>query len=364
MAPMYTVSIYDSAGVLKAISQDYTSLQIAKAVNAPDAAVLTYNINDAFVDQFLSNGAIIEILREDTAAGISATTEFSGIIRRVTRTYAEQNIIEVMALGMLDILRQRVIAYKAGILNRSKYVSVPAEQIIKNLFNYNVNVQATTANGRALNGTITGMNTTASAGTGNVLSLECAYANLLSTMQDVADAGGGDFSLTYTAPASWLLTWHLGQLGTDRTATVRLSVPLGTVGELVVDFDRVDDFNAVIVGGTGEGAARLVATRPASLPTGLSLREKFVDAKSQKKSAIASLQALGTSVLVRERKRREYSATLLQNAALRYGRDYFIGDLVTILWGTTTVTQKIVGVDLSFSADGKESVDVSLAPNS
>jgi hypothetical protein len=63
------------------------------------------------------------------------------------------------------------------------------------------------------------------------------------------------------------------------------------------------------------------------------------------------------------RKRITYTATLLQNAALRYGRDYFLGDLVTILDGTTAITQKVQGIDLAFSADGKESIDVTLASN-
>lgn len=362
MAPQYTVSIYNSSGVLKAISQDYTSLQISRVVNAPDVCVLTYNVIDAFVDQFLVIGAYIDVRREDTAAGISSTVEFSGIIRRVVRKIAETRIIEVTCLGMMDILNQRVIAYKAGTANRTKFDSVPAETVIKTLSNYNVGSLATVANGRAIDGRITSFTTSATAGTGNLISLECAYANLLSTIQDVAEAGGGDFSVSYTAPSSWVLTWHLGQLGTDRTATVRLSVPLGTIGELIVSLDRINDFNATIIGGTGEKDARLIATRPATPQTGINLKEKFVDGKSQKKATVASLQTLGTALLNKERRRREYSATLLQNAALRYGRDYFLGDLVTIVYDSLTSTQKIVGVDLSFDADGRESVDVSLAP--
>jgi len=58
--------------------------------------------------------------------------------------------------------------------------------------------------------------------------------------------------------------------------------------------------------------------------------------------------------------RTTYSATLLQNAALRYGRDYYLGDLVTILDGTTSVTQKVDEVGLEFTSDGQENVDVTL----
>jgi hypothetical protein len=61
----------------------------------------------------------------------------------------------------------------------------------------------------------------------------------------------------------------------------------------------------------------------------------------------------------------------LQNAALRYGRDYFLGDLVTILDvssgnfarvdGGVPITQKISEVALEFKSDGRETVDVTLS---
>lgn len=363
MAPQYTVSLYNSAGTLQAISQDYLDLAISRTINAPDMAVLIYDSNSNN-SQYLTQGSIITITRQDTDAGISAATEFSGIIRRIVRTVNDKTTYEVTCVGMLSLLGTRIVAWRSGIANRSRFTASPAETILKNLFNYNIGSLATTAQGRLLAGNITGMTTSASAGTGTALTVSVAYQNLLSAMQKIADDGGGDFDLLYTAPATWTFTWYLGQRGTNRTSTVRLSVPLGTIGELVVDDNRIEDFTATIVGGEGEDRARRVATRPAVLPTGLSSREYFVDARNLKKATAARLQQQGTIVLNRQsRKRVTYTATLLQNAALRYGRDYFVGDLVTILDGTTSVTQQIMGVDLAFSADGRESVDVTLASN-
>lgn len=370
MAPIYTVNLYTSTGVLLAINQDYLDLAISRTVNAPDMAVLIYDINSAqslgpiIVGQALQIGSIITILRQDDAAGISPTQEFAGIVRRITRTNNERTTFEVTCVGMIGLLGDRIVAWKAGRANRSKFTSVPAETILRTLVFYNLGGGATTANGRLLSGVLAGVTVPASAGTGTVMSISVAYQNLLQAMQKIADDGGGDFSLTYTAPATWAWQWHLGQLGTDRTATVKLSVPLGTIGELIVSDDRIEDFTAVIVGGEGESNARRIATRPATLPTGLALREHFADARNIKKGTTARLQRHGQILLRRQsRKRITYTATLLQNAALRYGRDYFLGDLVTILDGTTAITQKVQGVDLAFSADGKESVDVTLASN-
>lgn len=370
MAPIYTVNLHNSAGTLLAISQDYLDLAISRTVNAPDMAVLIYDSNSAerlgtlVVAQALIPNAIITITRQDTEAGISATTEFSGIVRRVVRTVNDKITFEVTCVGMLGLLGSRIVAWRAETANRSKFTSQPAESIMRSLVLYNLGGAATTANGRLLNGSLAGVTVPASAGTGTVMSVSVAYQNLLSAMQKIADDGGGDFSLTYTAPSTWAYAWHLGQLGTNRTSTVKLSVPLGTIGELVVDDDRIEDFTAVIVGGQGEGKARRLATRPATLPTGINLREHFIDARNQKKATLARLRQMGQIALNRQaRKRVSYSATLLQNAALRYGRDYFLGDLVTILDGATGITQKISGVDLAFTADGKESIDVTLTSN-
>jgi hypothetical protein len=361
MAPQYTISLFNSTGTLQAISQDYLDLAISRAVNAPDLAQFVYDSNSSNT-QYLVHGAIVTVTRVDTDAGISASTEFSGIIRRIVRVVNDKTSFEVTAVGMMALLGDRIVAWRSGVANRSTFRASPAETVLKNLFNFNIGSSATTANGRLLAGTITGMTTTATAGTGSNVTIGVAQQNLLSAMQKVADIGGGDFSLSYTAPATWTFTWHLGQLGTDKTATVRLSVPLGTIGELVVDTDRISDFTASIVGGTGEGAARLFATRPATLPTGLNQREKFVDARNEKKGTLARLRQVGQIALNRQaRKRTTYTAKLLQNAALRYGRDYFLGDLVTVLDGTTAVTQKISEVALEFKSDGRETVDVTLS---
>ena len=361
MAPQYTVSLRNTSGTLQAISQDYLDLAISRTINAPDMAVLIYDSNSSNA-QYLVQGAIVQITRQDADAGISAATEFSGIIRRIVRTVNDKTTYEVTCVGMIGLLGTRVVAYKSGITNRSYFSAVAAETILKTLFTFNIGSSATTANGRLLAGDITGMATAATTGAGTVLTVGVAYQNLLSAMQKVAEDGGGDFDLIYTAPATWTFTWYTGQRGTDRSATVRLSVPLGTIGELVIDDNRIDDFTAVIVGGEGEAEARLTATRPAILPTGLALRENFADARNLKKTSLTALQLHGQTLLnTQARIRTSYTATLLQNAALRYGRDYFVGDRVTILDGSVSVVQQIVGVGLAFSADGRETVDVTLA---
>jgi hypothetical protein len=71
---------------------------------------------------------------------------------------------------------------------------------------------------------------------------------------------------------------------------------------------------------------------------------------------------MGDSALALQAKKDTvYIAKLTQNAALKYGRDYFFGDLVSINDNGTLVTQKVQGVELKFDNNGSESVNVKLA---
>lgn len=363
MAPEYELYIRNASGVLVARRNDFLNISISRTINAADIAVFSYSSAQVYVTPDLVMGYIIEIYRRDLTQSIPWTQEFAGIIRKIKRTISEQTIFEVSCVGMVGLLGTRIVAWRDGVVNRSVFLSQPAETVLKTLFNFNIGASATTANGRLLGGSITGMTTTASGGAGNAVSMSVAYMNLLQAMQKVSEEGGGDFDLLYTAPATWTYTWYTGQRGTNRTSTVRLSIPLNTVGELVIDDDRIVDFTSVIIGGTGEAAARLTNTAPSSLPTGLASREIFVDARNQKKSTATALFDIGSAELVRQSRRRTtYTATVIQGA-LMYGRDYFLGDLVTVQDGTTLITQKVAGIDIDFSSEGREDINVTLTNN-
>jgi hypothetical protein len=309
--------------------------------------------------QYLTYGSILEIYREDRDAGIAYYREFAGMMRLIDTVTADVTTISVQAVGFTALLADRIVAWKAGVANRSAFSASPAETILKNLFDYNLGANATTANGRLLGGTLTGATTSASGGAGNSLSISVAGQNLLTAMQRIQEAAGGDFDLVYTAPATYTYTWYTGQRGTNRSSTVIFSVANGTIGQLRVITDRIADATAVIVAGQGEGVFRSYVTRPASLPTGLNLRERWVDARNQ--STTSEYQQLGDIVLAEaERERSRIEVQILQSDALRYGRDYVLGDLVSVYTGSTTLTRKVQSVGLHFSSDGSEAVDVGL----
>ena len=190
-----------------------------------------------------------------------------------------------------------------------------------------------------------------------------AGQNLLSALQQIQEIAGGDFAMIYTAPATFTFTWYTGQRGTDRSATVIFSTDTGTIGELIIDQPRVTDFNAVIVAGAGNESARAIVTRPAALPTGSDLREQWIDARNGQ-TTTAALQNTGNVALgLATRGRVTYSAKILQTPAVRYGVEYFIGDLVSLFTGATVVTQKINGVQISLDSMGREQIQIELITN-
>lgn len=365
MAPVYELYIRNAAGTLLARRTDFLNISISRIVNAADIAVFTYSSAQTYATPDLVIGYIVEIYRRDDEWSIPVTQEFAGIIRRIKKTIGEQTIYECTCLGMVGLLAQRIVAYRSsGFCTFT--TAQPAETVAKTLFNYNCNVQATTANGRILNGTINGFTTTASAGTGSLVSGDFAYMNLLSALQKVAEDGGGDFDLLYTSsPSAYTFVWYNGQRGTDRTATVRISVPLGTASEFVAETDLMSGFfNTSIVGGTGEALGRLISVAPVTPPNNLNRYEQFIDARNQKKSTAQMLFDLGTAERIRQiRSYRRYTATVLQTSSLLYGRDYFLGDLVTVQDETVLITQRVAGVDIDFSSEGKEDVNITLTDN-
>ena len=362
MAPQYAIYVYTAGGTLSAVCTDFLSVAVNRTVNSVDIAQFDVNAVSSTA-QYIVYGAIVEVYRQDSDAGIASTREFAGTIRGIIQSYGQTTVITAQAVGTNAILSDRIVAYKSGVANRSQFSAVVAETVMKTLYNYNLGASATTANGRMLSGVLTGAAVATSGGLGNTTSLSCSGQNLLSVLQEVQLTAGGDFALVYTAPTTWTFTWYTGQLGTDRSASVILSVETGTIAKLTLRTNRITDTTAAVVAGQGEGSARAIVTRPASLPTGLDLRETWIDARNQKTTA--EYTQLGDIALRNAtRSRVTLQTEVLQNAALRYGREYFLGDLVTVYaYSAGNITQKVQSVALSMSALGAESVNVGLISN-
>jgi hypothetical protein len=136
-----------------------------------------------------------------------------------------------------------------------------------------------------------------------------------------------------------------------------------TLGTLERTADILNSPSYIIANGTGKKKARLQGRFPTTPPTETDLREIVVNGGDN-----VTVNQLRTVAFRRyrqeQRKIESYNIEVLQSAVYRYGRDYFIGDLVTVLYtGSTTLTRKIYGVTLAMGADGNEEVQIDLVAN-
>jgi len=266
--------------------------------------------------------------------------------------------------GKNDLLSRAIVAWYAGYASRSSFTSDPAETIMKTLVTYNLTASATIANGRedtfTSNFTITAA---ADAAGGNSVDWFCSWDNVLESLSALSKIGGGDYSLTRDPDSDGSYTkfefrFHAGQLGTDRTATVKFSLPLGNMANPVIRRKALNTSTAAIVGGPGEGSARLITVRDASSHTSDRHREMFVNAPNTKTTA--GRQAAGDSALEQHQPLVSFSWDVLQTKSLRYGVEYVLGDLATAIRPDTSAstTQKITGVRVAMNSDGVETIKI------
>ena len=62
------------------------------------------------------------------------------------------------------------------------------------------------------------------------------------------------------------------------------------------------------------------------------------------------------ATLDKQRAQRKFSFNTRQTTATRYGRDWGLGDLISVEFRGTTITQKVTGVRVTMSADGTETI--------
>lgn len=353
----YRLDIHTAAGVKLAEITDFWTLQYRRQVNAPGVLSFTVAGDHRVVSQLEHNSQVI-VYRRNADLGLDWTPEFVGLYRAQRRRYTNRAVFTATCPGCMTMLAWRIVAWKASTANRSNFQNVPAETVMKTLVDYNAGANATTANGRIRNGVIPGITVQADGGGGDTISVGCAYANLLETLQKVAVIGGGDFDLVKTGAATYEFRWHAGQRGTDRTAQVLFALERGNMADPEYTYDRLDEATVAIGAGQGEGADRQVVVRTGPDYAEGNNIEVFVDARGSETAAGVASSA--DARLDEARTRQRFGFRVVQTPGCAYGVHYGLGDLVRAQYGPVNVVQKIVGVTVSLDRDGAEKIDVEM----
>lgn len=361
MAAEYYLLFKSRAGATVAKVTDYHNLSYTKRVNEPGVLRFELDANHSAIP-LLELDSQIEVWRRNTFYGINWYCDFYGLYRAHEYRTTDHDLFVAECPGQMHLLARRDVMWRAGTTNRSSFTAQPAETIMKLLVRYNVTSDATVANGRVREGAITGVSIQADGGNGTVIdSWSAAWKNVLSELQDLAKAAGGDFDLVKTGAQTWEFRWYTGHLGTDRTGTVTFALQFGNMRDPVYRRDRIGEKTVAVIAGQGEGDERTISTTTGVDYSATNDIELFVDARDI--SVASTLVSRGQSKLDEVRSRNQFGFAVIQTAATAYGLHYFLGDLVRARYRDITADLKVSGVSVSYQPSGEEQIGIELMDN-
>jgi hypothetical protein len=377
MPVQYIIKLYDDAGVAIGI---VTPLDIAVVhkVNTPSVATISVNLNASIVEDLVA-GYIVEIIRSDTSIGMQAYIEFVGFIRFWNRSYGQNPILSVTAVDAKSILQDRIVAWYPNLLGTSFFktsVYTTASSIMVELWNRNIgslangnppyfsaNLTRRYATGlqRWTDGRVTTATDATNLGIGTAIEVSCSGENVLSTMVKVSDTGSLDFDVRFTIASLNYSLFYADNLGADRRSYIKFSQENNTVGNLSQTTDVINYASLFHAVGKGKDKNNMRSKYPSTAPTGVSLREAYIKGADQ-----TNTDQLYNLAYSRFRKQRlsisAFDIEVLQSGTWRYGRDYFLGDLVYVdVNQVSPLTRKVYAVSLSMNSQGVEEVRIDLA---
>lgn len=170
--------------------------------------------------------------------------------------------------------------------------------------------------------------------------LESSYKNLLEITSELCTLGELGFRTTFNPMISKMINLEIYK-GKDRTVNqsklspVIFSKEYDLLLSQTYTLGDTNNKNMTFVAGEGEGAARQIVKINDQI-TGFDRDELFVDAKDLQQEELSNADYLKLLNDRGEKKVSEYSITnsfdaeVTNNNNLRYGRDWFLGDLVTV----------------------------------
>jgi hypothetical protein len=360
MSVIYQLRTYTPAGVLTNIITDYLQLAYVREVNGPGMMQFMLNADHIAIDDLVLD-AQVEVWRADVENGIAWYCDFYAFWRGEQRRADSDGTSTYTAycVGQMSLLARAIVAYPAHTNDRSSFNNSKAETIAKLLTKYNATASGTTGDGRSRTVTLATITNQADGATGSTFDYNCAWRNLLASLQEVAQIGGGDFDLIKAGAQAWEFRWYNGQRGTDRSATITFALQYGNMANPVLTRNSMDERTVAIVGGQGEETARTIVVRTgANYEAVHNATESFVEARSY--TTTGGLEAEGDKELDTYKRRDFLAFDVLQIPSTRYGLHYGLGDLVTGYYQGITAPKKIQRVTVSLDTNGEESIKVEL----
>lgn len=258
------------------------------------------------------------------------------LLRRWVREHRDQEAITLYGLCYNSLLGRRIVAYPAGSAQSAK--TAPADNLLKAVVRENLGSSA--GSGRDLSAY--GFSVEPDLGQCGSITAAFAYKRLLDVANQIAEIAYGKngdqlhWDVTPT-DTGWTMEFRTGKnhLATDRRITssnpLWISPETGALTDVRVDYDRSDEINVVVGGGTGDGSNRITVTVSDTIrvaESAINRCEAFFDGSSY--SDTGALTDASKRKLEEGKPKLEVSAKLHETDQLLYGRDFFVGSLLTV----------------------------------
>lgn len=298
-------------GGVVAILDAYETLSFQRGFYKPGAFSLTINKNTPNASA-LAHGRMIRVGTDNTKMGIVRT-----VVTSLTESGAY--ILTVSGNELWSLLEYRQIVPDAGQVSFTSAGSVPVETGLKTMIGKQCGASA------AASRQFPSFSVVATSGRGPNMEMAERYTNLLDAVTRYLTSAACGLFATFTG-TGWSLDF---KTGTDRSASIIFSSDRDTLQSADYTRSDVSYRNVAIVGGQGDGAARMVNTVYQSTePTGIDRLEMFVDARDL--SLSGSLDNRGIQKLEENRFTRFIEFDALTYSRYVYGVNYDVGDIVTV----------------------------------
>lgn len=360
MAARYQVHLRNQTGVLVGDITDWVGLRYTSRINAVGDFELNLDQSNPNINAFVLD-AQVEVRRQDLAASpvIQQYTDFGGFHRTTAfeTSDADDDTFRSIGVAYEDLLARRVIAYPTDSAGASK--TGVGETVMKVYVDENGGILSTVANGRIRAGIFPGFSVPASVGGGGSWTGDRAGRRLIDVLREISDATDVDFQVVNTGLATWEFRAQAAPIGVDRSVTgldpitglnaagntpVIFSLGAANMGAPSFVTNRVNEKTVAIVLGQGSQSNRATEVVTGAGATDSPWNAIEAMFKADEESAVAGLAALGAAKLEELQGRESFAFDILQQPGTLYGREYFLGDLVTARYLTFERNVKIIAI--------------------
>lgn len=335
------------------------SLRFEKLLRHAGQCIVEIDGTDERIEYFQTD-CQVEVWRQDTIGGLSWYKVFEAFHRGDEWRQDESGRDIYVSTGQHYniLLTAEPIRYASGSIYVNK--SGPCETVAKEYTDENIGPSATSPP-RDSAGVMPGLTIEADGATGADWEGGRANKNLLDVLVELADYAPADFMIVGTGAATFEFQWRESQWGEDRTWGNAAGIPavvfdplLGNCRNVLYTYDRTSETNVCYVLGQGAGEDRRVVTRTSGAETDSPWNRRAVARDARNTYETDALNDKGDDVLDKSRARVRTQVDVAQTTATRFGRDWDIGDLVTVHYRDISVNQKIIGARVEVSNDGSE----------